>query len=83
MQHLNRDDSEQIRDFLMRGGTVARSLYDIRTENTPVRNSFELKDEYPIYSRGRRLPPKHNKDVCEEFGKSFKAGTVTPATSAW
>lgn len=83
MGHLEPGHASTVLGPLMKSGKVARNLHDIRPANTPVRHSFELRDEDLIYSRGRRLYLHQNQIVREEIDKMLRAGIVTPASSAW
>ena len=60
---------------------VAESLYDLRQADVPVRHHFELKTKEPIYRKGRRLSPKHNKLLWNELQKMLEAVIIVPSTS--
>lgn len=83
LAHLPKGNAEHLTKILSGSGIIAASLHDLRPANVPVRHSFELKNDEPIYSGGRRLPPKHNKIVKEEIDRMLEAGIVTPTSSAW
>ena len=83
LKHLPKTIRGRLKDIMEKSGTVSDSLEDLRPSDVPVKHHFEFKKDEPVYCKGRRLSPKHNTIVWEEFQKMLKAGIVIPASSEW
>lgn len=83
LAHLRRKIHRALERAVRNSGTIAKSLYDQRPADVPIRHHFELKTEEPIYCKGRRVSPKHNRVIWEELQKMLKAGIIIPTTSEW
>ena len=81
--HLSPSDRRVISESLKDYGIVAWSFHDLRKADVPVKHSFELEDDTPVYHQPRRLSPKHNEVVRSEIDRMLEAGIITPASSAW
>lgn len=62
---------------------VAWSLDDLRPASVIFKNSFELSNAIPIYTRICPLPLQHNYLDRNEINKMLAAGIVTPSNSAF
>ena len=81
--HLSPSDRRVISESLKDYGIIAWSFHDLRKADVPVKHSFELEDDTPVYHQPRRLSPKHNEVVRSEIDRMLEAGIITPASSAW
>ena len=61
----------------------AWSFEDLHAAEVPIRHSFELTDDRPVYHNPRRMSPRDNQTVREEIDKMLRAGIIVPADSAW
>lgn len=53
--------------LFIRLGTIYLSLHDFEPSEVPIQHLFELEKGEPIYSRCRRLAPRHKQFVREEL----------------
>lgn len=62
---------------------VAWYIHDLRQEDKPVENSFELNATTPTCHRSRGLSPRNNEVVKNELVKIIHVGIVTTSVSTW
>lgn len=81
LAHLSRDDSEQITKVVLDWSVFGSSLHDLRPAKISYRHSFDLSDKNHVYHRARRMAPRQNDIIKQEFDVMLKERIITPSCS--
>lgn len=83
LSHFPRNIRRRFERMLQKSGLLDEYVFDPRFSDVPIRHHFELKTDAPVYSKGIRQSPKHNRIIWEELQKMLNPGVIVPATSEW